>query len=310
MRTARFVVAMTLMAGCSGGDAVLADLHLQPPPANALQIIAPPIRGIASGSDTNWCTWTSFVADRDLFVKGVQGFQTHGGHHVVVYKTKAKKEPGTTRTCDELDLSTFRFVAGAGGEGIQETNEAPGELAFVLEAGDQVVLEQHYINASPKTIDVQSAVTLHLGEPGKSYVRSGAMAFLDSVFTLPRGEARVDVSCTMQRDVEAWFLIPHMHRWGTKITVDHVASVTEATTRLFDTAWEPAFTFQPPEKRYDTAAPYRFKRGDKVNVSCNWLNDTDGELTFGREMCVFYAQTIDREGLGNVSCDRGQWGDF
>ena len=50
--------------------------------------------------------------------------------------------------------------------------------------------------------------------------------------------------------------------------------------------------------------------GDKVDVHCEWDNDTGRELSFGFEMCVSFSQFVDDQGLGNVACDGGNWTDF
>jgi hypothetical protein len=62
--------------------------------------------------------------------------------------------------------------------------------------------------------------------------------------------------------------------------------------------------------RMDPAAPMLLKAGDKVDVRCDWLNDTGRVLPFGFEMCVAFAQTVDEQGLGGWACDGGFWTEY
>jgi hypothetical protein len=290
------------------GPELLPGFKPGPAPENGAQIVIPIMRGIPAGSDNEICTWTDMIADRDLMVRAVQGFQTETGHHVVVYKTKSYEPPGTRRNCNFDDLTSLRFVAGAGGEGIWDKNEAPGNLAFTIEKDYQIVVNEHFLNATQKPHDAQSVVNIYFAEPGKTYVRSGALAFVDTAINLPPGLASHEIECEVRDDYAAWYAIPHMHKWGTRIQVDHKSA--GATKRLFDTEWAPQYTFRPPEMRVDPATPIHFKKGDRVHVRCEWNNDTGANLGFGPEMCVFYAQTVDERRLGNWACDAGQWAGF
>jgi hypothetical protein len=307
--TRRLGLALVLVAGCGNSSpGTLVDPG--PPPENGLQIILPIVRGLEAGSDNELCTWTNVIADRDLAVRAVQAFQSATGHHVVVYKTKSYQPAGTTRKCSDDDLTTVRFVAGAGGEGIDMRNEAPGNIAFAVEKDYQLVINQHFLNATLVTHDAQSAVNLYFAEPGSQYVRSAAMAIVDTSLDLPPGQPTKDIDCTLENDIKAWFSIPHMHHWGSNITVDHVPAATGVAERLFDTEWTPEYTFHPPEMRLDPSTPKWFHKGDHVKVRCTWNNDTGHSLGFGPEMCVFFAQTVDDVNLGNLACDGGRWSGF
>jgi hypothetical protein len=305
---------MIALAGCSAApqmrDGVEMLTGFDPPgaPENGMQIVIPIMRDIQPGSDNEVCTWTSMIADRDLTLRAVQGFQTETGHHIVVYKTKDHQPPGTRRNCTNDDLTTVRFVAGAGGEGVYDKNEAPGNLAFTIEKGYQVIVNEHFLNASTHVHDAQSAVNLYFTEPGKTYIKSGALAIVDTSIILPPGRPSKEIDCEITQEFKAWFSIPHMHAWGTNIKVDHTSG--GATKRLFDTDWTPGFTFHPPELRVDPATPTMFKVGDRIKVRCEWNNDTGAPLGFGPEMCVFFSQTVDDTGLGNWACDNGEWAGF
>jgi len=300
------VLGVVLVAGCGNSTGGLIDPG--PPPTNGLQIVLPVVKDLQPGADNELCTWTDAIADHDLSIRSVQGFQGLGGHHIVVYKTKTVQQPGTTRACSNDDLTELRYVSATGGEGIN--TPAPGALAYTVEKGYQIVLNHHYINASPKVVDSQSALNIYFTDPGQTYIRSGAMAIVDTGFQLPTGPTSIDINCTMQNDVKVWFGIPHMHAYGTAITVDHVPAGGTAE-RLFDVSpWDPSMTFHPPELTKDPSQAMLFDKGDRIAVHCDWNNTTGAVMTFGIEMCVFFTQTVDDTGIGNLACDTGHWSSF
>lgn len=303
----KWVVLALVATGCGGSSGSML-IDPGPPPANGLQIVLPVIKDVQPGTDNEYCTWTNVIADHDLYVKSVEGFQSLSGHHIVVYKTQKMQPPGTTRICTDEDMTNLRFVAGAGGEGIKDINQAPGDLAFTIEKGSQIVINHHYINASPTAHDVQSAVDLNFADPGAHIIPAGAMAIVDTNLHLDPGQPSVDIDCTMQKAVKVWYSIPHMHAYGLDITVDHTAN--GQTTRLFDTPWNPTYTFHPPVHEVDPSQAELFNVGDNVHVHCVWDNTTGGQLTFGIEMCVFFAQTVDDSGVGSIACDQGNWTSF
>jgi hypothetical protein len=310
----RLFVVAALVAGChnSSSTPMLPELQalLQPKPANGYQVILPIVRGLVPGADNEVCTWTDLIVDHDVDLRAVQAFQTVGGHHVVLFTTTKQQPPGTTRVCTNDDMATFRFSAGSGGEGIVGKNEAPGNLVFRVPAGAQIVLNHHYINATAQMRDAQSAMNIWIADPGPTYRVSGSMAVLDTNLSLPVGPSAMDIHCTMPRDYQMWLLIPHMHAYGTRITITH-ATPAGASDTLFDIQqWSPSYTFHPPEIRKDPDAPFALAAGDQLSVHCEWNNTTSSEMTFGIEMCVGFAQFVDTNLTGNVACDGGHWGAF
>lgn len=303
-------LALALAAGCGGADShsgMLIDPG--PVPENGMQIILPIQKGIKAGSDNELCTWTNIIADKDIYVKAIQGFQSETGHHVAVYKTKTYEPAGTTRPCTDDDMAAFKLVGGAGGEGLTPKNIAPGKVAFTIEKGYQLVINEHFLNASTVDHDAQSAVNLDFGQPGDMLIPSGGIAIVDTGFTLPVGPSSLDIDCTLEDSFKVWLAIPHMHRWGTRVKVEHVNSMGISNS-LFNLPWDAKYTFEPPELRHHPDEPLHLRKGDTIKVHCEWNNDTGKPLKFGPEMCVFFGQTVDDVGLGNRACDRKEWTGF
>jgi hypothetical protein len=301
------VVSLAACGTSDSGPELLPGFDPGPPPENGTQIIMAPVRNLVPGVSHEICSWTGIPVDSDLDVRKIQAFQLAGGHHVALYVTKVALPAGTSRECTDADMTNFRFVAGTANDGTP--NEAPGDLVYRLPKGTTIAVQHHYINASDKVVDSQSALNIYYADKGTTYTPSASMAILDTNLTLPPGASSKDVHCTMNRDLDAWFSIPHMHRYGVSfsatLTHDNVAKPIVA-----ESTWDPGYEFHPPETYYDLATPLSLKTGDSIDVHCGWNNTTDGTLKFGNEMCVFFAATIDRTNAGNVDCDGGDWGSF
>lgn len=289
------------------GPEILPNLMIPAAPEHGLQVITPIVRGLAPGSDHEICTWTdAVVGDTAVDVKSTVGFQTEPGHHIVVYYTMEKQEPGLQRECTDTDMVSFRIVTGNGKEG--EPTEAPGNLVYRIPPHAQVVINHHYLNATDEVMDGQSAININFAPEGGTYVPSGSTAFLNSGLVVAQGITTQKQSCVVDRDMKLWFLIPHMHRWGKHISVDITHADTK--TNMFDTVWDESFTFHPPEKKLDPAAPMMLHAGDTLETTCEWDNNTGHDLNFGFEMCVTYGQFIDENNQGSWACDDGHWTDF
>ncbi len=319
MRNVAVVSLLAIGLGCSSSKGVsptspadgierLADLKANAPTANGFQLVMPIVRGVAPGASTEVCTWTDKVLDHDINVKSATGFQTTTGHHIVIYYTTKHQPAGTQRECKDEDMASFRIVIGTGGEGTAAS--MPADLATKIPAGAQIVINHHYLNAGARALDAQSAVNVEMVPPGMPVTQSGNLAMLDTSMRVKPGTGAVDVRCTMQKDFRLWQLTPHMHAWGTHITIDHTKAADHSSSRLIDVQWDPDYSFHPPITLHDPAQPYILKAGDTMNVHCDFNNNTGSDLTFGSEMCVFFAQTVNVDGQGSIACDSGTWGDF
>lgn len=303
-----------LLAGCGAqpppNSDTLAGFTYPAAPPNGIQIVLPIVRNLQPGSDNEICTWTDTIVDVDTDVKGLQAFQAPMGHHVVLFSTKVFQPAGTNRPCTDDDMSTFRFSVGAGGEGQAGLNEAPGDLTYRIPAKSQVVINHHYINATNQVHDSQSVVNIFYADPALKLTPVSSLAFVNTNFKLPpTGMSSLDINCTMQRDVNAYQLFPHMHQYGSHIVFEKTSPAGK-TDRMFDIPWSPDYQFHPPQMMTDPSKPFVFAKGDLVHIHCDWVNPTGKPLTFGLEMCVGFAAAIDSDNQGNIACDDGAWGPF
>lgn len=297
------------MTGDDDPNALLPGFTLPaaPDPALGMRFITPPTKGLEPGTSHEICSWTGVALDHDIDIRKAIGYQAAIGHHIILFASKLNYPAGTSHECTDAEMASFRMVAATGSEGLP--SEAPGDLVYRLDAGMYVVLQEHYLNESDEIVDSQSALDIVFAEPGHAYTPSHSIAFLNSQLDLKPGPNALDVHCAMNEDVKGWYAIPHMHEWGTKFS----ASITHAGEKfpMFDElAWRKEFMFSPPAKTWDVAAPTMLYKDDTIDVHCEWNNNTASDIHFGTEMCVFFLQTIDTNGRGNLACDDGQWGSF
>jgi hypothetical protein len=290
------------------GPETLPDLTVPEKPAagTGLQVLTPIFEDIQPGMDYEVCTWTDQIVTEQTDVRSTLSYQNEPpGHHVVLFYTLEKQPAGTQRICTDTDMASFRFLSGNGSAG--EVNQAPSNLVFRIPAGAQIVVNHHYLNATDQVLRGQAVANLNYSGAG-TFIPVGNTAFLDDTIMVPPGKSTYDFSCNVDRTMKLWYVIPHMHKWGTNIKVDLTQAGT--TTHLFDTVWSPEFTFHPPAMKLDPSTPLVVNSGDKMAVHCEWNNDTGRTLTFGFEMCLAFAEFVDDTNQGNWACDNGSWTPF
>jgi hypothetical protein len=295
---------VTLMAGFNPGPA--------PDPSAGFQVIMPIVTDIEPGASDEYCTYTDYIPTEDTWVDASQGFQTETGHHVVFFY-ETTPQPQGTHICSNDEMTDFQFGMPASGGTSGEKFTMPGNLAVKLPKGSQLVVNHHYLNASATSVpQAQSALNVFYADPTIAHTPSSTMIIVDTNLTVPVGASKYTEDCTVNKTYQAWMTLPHMHNWGTHITVTDTPASTGVAQQLFDMDWDPdyAFDFNTVATQYSPSTPFLFNAGDKIHVECDYMNNTGAEMTFGDEMCVLAAFTEDPNNIGNVACDGGQWGAY
>jgi hypothetical protein len=239
---------------------------------------------IRAGKESYMCF--SSTLDHDVvvdgFAKGSQAFV----HHIQFARTLAP-EPEGLAECNVLFRITWLpiFLAGAGASELR-LDEGVGHA---LPKGTQLMAQLHLLNASDRDIKQQVEIRMHLStSPNPTPVSPWAIGSSD-INLAPKQVGHAQNLCTVHGQVELVAVFPHMHMLGTQLTVEAGKSVD---------------TLQPLYKRdpynFDDQHMEKFKtslqEGDRVRVTCNYMNTTDSEAHFGEsthdEMCFFIGYTI------------------
>lgn len=273
------------------------------PPSNAMQLVSPIIPSFPSGGNTEFCYYTKTVLTEEKIFKAGQGFQTLGGHHVVVYWTD-KPKPEQLKECTEDDMATLHVLTGGGAEsGNGIVNGLPDGTAFHVPVGGQLVMNVHMLNATPGPLDGQAVVNLFYGDATLTPVSSFYVTGTD--LSIPPGATKsFTAGCDAKYDLQIVRLLGHMHEWGTHNVIT-LTPAGKAPQIVYDVPGAADFSYNPPFKDYPLSNPIVVHAGDNVAVTCTWTNTTANTLGFPSEMCAAFGYVIGND--PEHGCADGSW---
>jgi hypothetical protein len=301
MKRALLILAI---GACAADRSPYVDGFAPPSPAPGhTRMVTPPITGIAPGSDTTYCQWMADASDVSRQIANVEGYQSRGGHHLVLYATAVHEPVGTSRICTDQDMLSITFVGAVGGEGTAgPAAKLPEGFVFEVPAGMALMANTHYLNATDETFDGQSVVDVKFGDPAHPQASVGAAAVGWSGFTIPHGPSDVtsDGWCTVAKKLSFIMWTNHMHEFGKSEFSEVARQDGTMVTMSRDATWSPEQAFNAPWVRWDVASPMVVNPGDRFHVSCTWSNTTDADIHFPREMCAALGFTL--EAMPQFNC--------
>ena len=297
------VTDVDLYTSCEATDAegLRECLGPNPDPERYVRLYTPPLT-IAPGEEKILCSFLDPL-EEDIRFRKAEGSQMSGGHHVAVFEGLSAPKEGGAVDCDAISMGSLRFVAGAGGAGGAATI-LPQGISMVIPKGRRIVVQSHYINATPEPMTVMDAVDLELTTPEESPVVADPFSVIDSEFEVPAGAENFTriKECLIEDPIEVHMLLGHTHDFGVLFTVDFVkaegpqAGVPQQAYYATD---GPALRDSPEVLFFDE--PVVLEHGDKVIVTCAWTNTTEEPLGWPEEMCV--ALMYYTPGSGFMMCD-------
>jgi hypothetical protein len=287
--TCLFVLIPLAACGGDSGPELLEGFDPDPPAADEIQIISPIIRDVQPGDDVLLCSYLPMdqALTETLDVIGITGFQTSiGAHHAVLY-TVMHERPVDTHICTDDDMVNISFSGAAGGgDAGGQQQLLPEGIAYRMDAGNQLMIQSHWINTTNDPIDGQSAFNLKYQPPAADTVLAQLFTWLTTDITVPDGQtgsARVD--CVIQDDMQFYQLAGHAHEHATNVKLTHTPAGGSANV-FYDQEWAEYMTFDPPLQKYSRAEAVQIHAGDTLSVDCDYANDTGADLHFPTEMCV------------------------
>jgi hypothetical protein len=297
MRTAFWLL---LMSGCGGSSGFV------PPPvaSDELQVLSPKVT-VPSGANLTLCSYLSTTIAETTDVISSRGLQSAGGHHAIVYVAKAS-QPANTHECTEADMVNVHYLAGIGADESANFNTLPDGLAFRIPGGSQLMIQTHWINATPRTLTGQAAINLKVAAPSTARVPADLFSVANLDFDIPAGQlGSSSTSCTVPQDVSLFFIAGHEHAAGTHFRIEQL-DASSASTLLYDRDWLPEYEFNPPLHLFSKDQPLTIKTGQTVKVTCSWDNTAGATpLRFPVDMCVAWGFYF--PGRGEIDCVNGVW---
>jgi hypothetical protein len=306
MRTSILLAALGVHAlvGCSSKETG--------PSPGPTSLLEPPLPGagvqyrmvstLMPGQEIERCQL--FVAPPEgLYIHGDDVRFTAGSHHVVLFKTPYDEIPTQTLNGASIDGTKVHDCPdGAGAEweirGIVAGSQSstgdtilgtlPEGVAVRVDPGTVLVMNTHYLNASPEPIETDARINLYT-IPKEAVKEEASVIFHYNTFIhVPAGgAASARMRCPIEQDITIPRLQSHMHRRGVGFAAHLVHGADGQAEEIYSTThWEqvPAGVFSPP---------LQVKAGDALDFRCDYENPEAHDVTQGTttndEMCVLIA---------------------
>jgi len=170
----------------------------------------------------------------------------------------------------------------------------PDGMVFQMPAGQALMANTHYINATNKEVDGHSVLDVEFADPDPKLIVAGSFAINYLGIQIPPGPSySADVTCTVDQKFSFVMFSNHMHRHGTQVFTEVVRQDGTTETIAKDDTWVAEQAFNPPFVHFSMAAPFVLNSGDKLHERCTWTNGTPDTITFPTEMCVGVAYTLE-----------------
>lgn len=275
-----FVAGCLAVAACGGGGGSAGAL---PPPANGFQI-KPAAVMLAAGEEKYVCFSVTLKEGADVAVTEFQSSATEVVHHFEVFQTLAPEPDGFSDCSQTLIKVSWlpMFGGGAGAGGLK----LPDGAGFKIPKDAQLLLQLHLLNATTSPVSTTVAVNLSYAAHPTAVTPAGIFAMGTMNLTLPPSTAGIQAGshCSLGKQLDVFAVQPHMHRLGTRITLEHGADQSSASVVYKRDPW--VFGVQPIDAFATT-----INKGDYLAATCTFDNPTAAPVSYGEstkdEMCYF-----------------------
>lgn len=241
---------------------------------------------LAPGEEATYCQ--SFVVPEGE-VYEVSRFvhrYSEGSHHLLVYRTDMTAEEAAAHaTPYDCETTQFAYPVAYAAQTSEGELAFPDDVALFFQPGEVLLLQAHYLNATPDALEANVALNLWKNE-GHAATEAGTLFFYDWAIVVPPGESTASMHCIIPEDINLVFAMSHMHRRGIGYDSRIVGEQPALEGSLYaTTAWEevsPA-QFEPG---------VTIQAGQAIDYECHYRNNEDrtiieGPSAIDNEMCMF-----------------------
>jgi hypothetical protein len=301
-------VALGPWAACSSGDDAVAPMtpggvqDLTPPPAGqGMQLRM--VSTLDKGIETERCKFFQ-VPPEGWYVNREDIRYTPGSHHVLLFKTAYTSIPtvnihgATVDTsdvfpCPEGASGDWNLTGAAGGaqkaNGVSGVQGLPEDTALVLAGGSVLLMNTHYLNASPGPLETDARINLYFTAKEKVKREAGILFFYNPFIYLPEQSMAVARrSCPILKDINLVNGQSHMHKRG----VDYFANLLDANGQMMKELYRGTEWQEVIMKEYGGAGE-PLKAGQSIEYQCGYNNKESPAHaiiqgpTTKDEMCMF-----------------------
>jgi hypothetical protein len=310
MHTSRLLLAalsVHVAVGCAPAvdeEVQAVDLRAEDPgafdPALGFQLEGPEFR-LEPGEEKMICWVPDFARDGDLRIAKFQGIQSEVGHHVVAMRSQRPREPGSSFDCTNIaqmaELAPLVLPDPAPG-----VSFLPEGFFIKLAAADSIVIQSHYVNYTTDPIIVRDFARFFVADDNADLVEASYLIVNRASFRIEPGTHSVTTACTIDADTNILATLGHMHEHGRSFRFDRLTPTAESLYSV--DAWTTDMRDEPPVTTYDPATPLALHAGDELQVTCDYNNTTDHNVSFPEEMCTSVSAYFPARGGGLILCEQ------
>lgn len=293
------VAAAPNLLACGSEDPVPTPAPVEP------ELLAPPPAGegvqftmttkLQPGVEAEHCKFVEAPAE-GMFVQRDEVRFTKGSHHVLLYQTPYTSIPTTREDGEAFDtdengvfdcsdgatagFSVDKLIAGSQNAEGDAFLSFPEGVAMPVTPGRVLLINVHYINASPEPIEPEVRINLYT-IPEAEVVEEGDILFWYNIFIKvdAQSESRARMRCNINSDITLMNIQSHMHARGTGYAAMKLGGEPFYTNEK----WEDV-----PTKRFDGGMAV--SAGTMFDYYCDYKNTGTKDVLQGPrstdEMCM------------------------
>lgn len=289
-----------LGGGGEPGEVVL------PPPVRGVQL-AVTAAAVAPGTEETACHYMKLPSDVDLDVNRIQINVSGGSHHIHLYRPYdgTLDLPDGSEVCNAaVDFDKWSLIVATQ---LRKTDwELPPGVAFHFRAGEQLLVQTHFVNVGSLETKGEGKVLMNLNDadPGTITARAGALFGQDrDVVVPPLANPTKSAVCEFPKPVNLFAQTGHYHFRGRRFsTYEWYAGARGAEIYRHEGYNDPLFQ--------EIVPPLPIEPQHGLEWECYWENPNDVEYRFGpftdtNEHCNLFAFYYPTESLHeSVTCVR------
>jgi hypothetical protein len=244
------------------------------------------------GTEVFKCQYFQLPAGASFVVGGSHQY-TPGSHHLLMFRTDLSAIPAgqdQMMDCYEGSASVMSHVRGVvyGGQTPTGSKTFPQGIGLEMNAGEVVMLQAHYLNASSQKLDAEVDLNIIVSDGTGITTHAGTLFFYDPFIDVPVGVrgARATMRCRIPKDVTLIGASAHFHKRG----YDYSAFVDDPSGTP---AQNPFYTTQDWEHPGDLPESMPIAAGSYIRFGCTYDNTNGTQEYFqgpsaqNNEMCMF-----------------------
>lgn len=265
-----------------------AEVTLPKPPRGVqLRVTSRPV---AKGTEETLCHYMKLPSATDIDVNRIQLNVSGGSHHIHLYRAYEPMDvPDGFEVCNmAVDFDKWALVVASQ---LRKTDwELPAGVAFHLRAGEQLLVQTHFVNVGSLETAGEGKVVmnLHDADPGTISAHAGALFGQDrDVHVPPLSDVAQSATCTFPEALKLFAQTGHYHFRGKRFS-----TFLWDAGRRGDEIYHHEGYADPTFEVYPRPLP--FAAGQGLEWECYWENPNDIEYRFGpftdtNEHCNLFA---------------------